>query len=73
VLVALVITAHHAVAVLVERRAQVDVRKDVELVEVRGNQFAERVVPWALPDALARRLAALALGLGREIGAPGAA
>lgn len=71
-LVALVITPHHAIAVLVQGGSQDDIGIQMELIEIAGDQFPLWIVPGANSDPGARGDTTLSFSLGAEVGAPGA-
>ena len=58
------------IAILIQSRSFDDVRVDVKLIEVDGNQFASGVVPGARSDSVARGNGTAFFDLGAEICAP---
>ncbi len=70
--VRLVATAVHLIAIFVQSRSFDDVRADVQLIKIDGDQLAFGVVPGAGSDPVASGNASPFLNLGAEIGAPGA-
>ena len=72
-LVRLVASAFDQRAVFVQGCAFDQVRQDMELVQVVGDQHALGIVPGAVADAIAGRDTAFAFDLGAEIGVPGLA
>ena len=62
----------HAVALFVQSGTFDNVRIQMELINVSGDQLAPRIIPGSGSDPVTRGNAALSLGLSAEISAPNA-